>query len=395
LPGVNTDDYGIYGDAWTIGDNILSKGGVEVYNTKYKVPSEYNLSEIKQNISNSINSNKPNIKNIRAGQYVELYNPTSTSFKKAFDEGNNTLTTHAGIVTKGEDNKLYVEHNIHGKVYKEPLNDVINRKEGVRITRIIEPKFVSEKPIETEDYYTDAENLGIKFNKKSKGRNIADKNAYLFQKTLAINKPIIKKNFGIDDEDFKVINEVAYGVAANETYFGKAEGYKLKNNPTATLFDINKAFQQDSPKEIVQAGVTYTKAGRALKDLQEEKGKGDASRGWGQVKETDLFGKEYVEKSGINKAKEDSPEYGALTTVSSIASKYKVLSSLISEIGVNVSLPEFKSLLAISHNQGFGNIKKDLENYKRTGDYKYIKQYNDMSYPAGVRRYSQEYVTFK
>ena len=91
----------------------------------------------------------------------------------------------------------------------------------------------------------------------------------------------------------------------------------------------------------------------------------------------------------------DNPEYSALSTVSSIAAKYKVLSSLIAELDVNINRKEFEALLATSHNQGFNNIKKDLEEYKKTGDYKKITQYNDFRYPSNVRAFSDEYVTFK
>ena len=35
-------------------------------------------------------------------------------------------------------------------------------------------------------------NLGIEFNKKSRGQNIADENAYLFQKAIVVNKDNIQ-----------------------------------------------------------------------------------------------------------------------------------------------------------------------------------------------------------
>ena len=104
----------------------------------------------------------------------------------------------------------------------------------------------------------------------------------------------------------------------------------------------------------------------------------------------------YLQQTGnSNINKHDTPIYSALTTVSAVAAKYKVLSSIINEIGVTIKPKEFKALLAISHNQGFENIKKNLEQYKATGDYSVIEQYSNFRYPSTVRLYSEEYTTFK
>lgn len=392
--GINRDKIGAVGNAWTIGDNIISKGGKELFSTNYQKPKQFNVGEIKSRIEESL-KNKPDISIFKPGEYVELYYPSSTHYKEAFEEGGKSMTTHAGMITKDENGNLFVEHNIGGKINKDPLKDMINGKTYSRITRVVEPAYGDIK--ETKSSYTDATNLGIKFNKKSKGENIAGEDAYLYQKTILQNKDQIKTNFGLDDADFKLVNQIAYGVAANESYFGNAKGYRDKQEPTQLLADFSKSQKGSNIIKQINQAATYGKVGRTISNYLDKKdiSNYDMSSGWGQVKEEELFGKDYVNKTGLEKLNTDTPEYSALTTISSIAAKYKVLSSMISELGVDIKPKEFKALLATSHNQGFANIKKNLEEYKETGDYSKIEQYDNFQYPKGVRRYSEEYVTFQ
>lgn len=388
------DQIGIYGDAWTIRMNILNAGGIDIFNVNYTIPNKFDLTAIKTNIKKAITASSLPINDIVPGQYVELYNPNSDKFEIAYSEGakGGTITTHLGLITADKDNKLYVEHNVHGHIYKEPLEKFANHTaaNGVEITRIIQPNY--DKTIGTPKKgvgkYYDAENLGIEFKKESSGRGAGSPNAYLFQKTILLNKDIIEKNFGINDNDFKSINKIAYAVAALQTQFGNAPTYKEALNPTAIIYSTVYG------KTSIRSGIARGKVGRMIADVLDVVGVRDESKGYGQVKEEDLFGENYVKTTGIDKLKEDSPEYGALTTVSAIAAKYKVLSTLINDANVSIDKPEFESLLMIAHNQGFDNIKQDIINYKQTGNYNYIKQYDRMLYTKFAKQTIENHVRF-
>lgn len=396
--GINRDKIGAVGDAWTIGRNLVAKGGEVVYDVGYKKPKEYSRNLVESSIESAIKeSGVPDKSMFAPGQYVELYYKGSNSLQKAFEQGGKTATTHTGLVTEDNNGNLFIEHNVNGTIHKDPLDQMINGKKHSKITRVIQPKYQSTTSEESR--YVDMTNLGIEFNKKSRGQNIADENAYLFQKAIVVNKDNIQQNYGLDDEDFKIVNKIAYGVGANESYFGKAQGYQDKQNPRKLIADFSKTNIKDGIVPTIRTALTYSKLGRLGAEVMDKHDVADASRGWGQVKEEELFTPEYLESTGLQNKMDtqgtDNPEYSALSTVSSIAAKYKVLSSLIAELDVNINRKEFEALLATSHNQGFNNIKKDLEEYKKTGDYKKITQYNDFRYPSNVRAFSDEYVTFK
>jgi len=393
--GVDRSKYALYGDAWTAADMIKSGGAKEVYFSGYKKPSSYPGKNGMVNIiRESINNNPLDKDLLKSGQIVEILNPESSNFSKAYSQGKGgTATTHIGLIVKNDKGELVLEHNVHGTIHQDPIDKVLANKNGYKITRVLEAGF-SGTPEKSS--YVDASNLGITFNKKSRGHNIADKNAYLFQKTIVQNKNQIKNNFGLNDEEFKLVNQIAYGVAANESYFGKADLYKEKTNPSSAV--IAPAFAIKASENIkggIRNAVTYSKAGQFVADQLDKQDKRDSSKGWGQVKDEELFTQQYIHNTGIGEIENpDTPEYSALTTVSSIAAKYKVLSTLITSSGVKVKASEFKAMLAISHNQGFEKIKESLQKYKETGDYSYIEKYKDFRYPKNVKMYSEEYVTF-
>jgi len=388
------DAIGIYGDAWTIRRNLLASGGKEVFNVGYSIPTKFDLKAIKNNIATAIKKSTLPVNSLVPGQYVELYNPGSDKFKIAYSEGakGGTITTHVGIITADDKNNLYVEHNVHGKIYKERIEKFASHTaaNGVEITRVIQPAYNKSVgiPVRGIGRYYDASNLGVEFQKKSSGGGAGSANSYLFQKAIVVNKPIIQKNFGLNDTDFAIVNKIAYAVAAAQSQFGNAARYKDKVDPKALVY--SKSMSKGEFRE----GFSHSKLGRAVVDFLDDIDLRDESKGYGQVKEEDLFGKEYIERTGINKLDENSPEYGALTTASAIAAKYKVLSTIINEVGVSVDRPQFESLLIMAHNQGFDNIKQDLINYKKTGNYNYIKQYDKMIYSRIAKQTVEEHVKF-
>ena len=84
--GINRDKIGAVGDAWTIGRNLVAKGGEVVYDVGYKKPKEYSRNLVESSIESAIKeSGVPDKSMFAPGQYVELYYKGSNSLQKAFE----------------------------------------------------------------------------------------------------------------------------------------------------------------------------------------------------------------------------------------------------------------------------------------------------------------------
>jgi len=120
----------IGGDAWEIGDNIIKGSGTKLFSL-YDDKQNYfsGNGDLRQQTESAHQNWNPNLKQLRIGDVVGLYyapSPHQQELKTrtGVAEGYKgyQYNTHSGIVVgyDGNGNPI-VSHNIHGKVYNEPL----------------------------------------------------------------------------------------------------------------------------------------------------------------------------------------------------------------------------------------------------------------------------------
>lgn len=139
-----------YGDAWTFNSNILDFGGQEIFSIfpDKKPDIKGGAKEIERYIQDRIEkTDSLDYKKIKAGDTLNIFYPGSDFAEKAYNEGDKYFTSHAGIVKKDKKGNLFVEHNVGGKVYKNPLKDFVEGKvknksgKNMRITAVVRPNY--------------------------------------------------------------------------------------------------------------------------------------------------------------------------------------------------------------------------------------------------------------
>lgn len=113
---------GITGDAWTIDNKLPSQ-----YSSGYRMFDSLPDLKTEQEMVNLIGSklNDPKrveaVKNASPLAIVNIFNPTSSYTKQAWNESTNTPGTHVGYVVE-ENGEKFVVHSINGKSKKEPIS---------------------------------------------------------------------------------------------------------------------------------------------------------------------------------------------------------------------------------------------------------------------------------
>ena len=160
-------EQGLFGNAWTETQFIVNKGGKFMYNI-YDNPN-FSKKKIKADVGQirrAINSHThEGIGNYVAmeGDVVGLFYVNSGNHIKAYTETNSmkipAYHTHLGFI-RYINGEPYVEHNIHGKVYQERLDLVINNQSttGIKIAQIARPKYLVERSIGVYTNVTDFNN---------------------------------------------------------------------------------------------------------------------------------------------------------------------------------------------------------------------------------------------
>ena len=291
-PNVSRDEWnaktGITGDAWSIGKNIISKGGQEV---------------------------KP--KQVQAGDVITVYTHGISPFQKEADAAG-TGTTHVGIVDKvNPDGSYYILHNLHkgnkedgfeGREYRDLVkaNEIQGHSSPYTVKHIFRPNYGSvengEKKIVRED-------LAIRIDpKKSAALSTGDYNNFFtsasaktkletsFIKPLNDNKnkKVLSKVFNLGDDEYNSLAKASLGILGQETGFGTSAKYTT-------------GIKQTIAKSAHAVGLK----------------KDEASQGAGQLKYESNFGNDDVTELGITKDNFSDENNASLTTMYKLSKDYK------------------------------------------------------------------------
>ena len=289
-PNVSRKDWaeqtGLYGDAWDIGNNIISAGGSEIKTDK-----------------------------VKAGDSVTMYTGgLSTYMNEAKKAG--TDATHVGVVDKvNADGSYYILHNVHkvdplskvmskldpkhkskyvGMEYRELVKDgrIQNgqNNSGFEIRNAYRPDYKNIKSISkpntlrTDTSLIPTKSISPEIREASKD----------FINTInnQDNKKIIATKYGISENDYQSIAQATLGIIYQETKFGTSI--------------------KQLPKQI---GATLAKAVGYKKD--------EVSKGAGQVKYKTNFGDTDITEFGITEDNFTEDKNTPLVIMSIVTPYYK------------------------------------------------------------------------
>jgi len=287
------EDIGAYGDAWTIIDNMKAAGNTEVFNAFPKEKAQVSNPE---KFMDKITKDKLRLltpESFEDGDVIGLYYGGSPSTQKAYNESKRTFSTHSGIVKLDKDGNKFIEHNISGKIHREPIEDYlqdnVKNLKGlpIRVSSIIRPNY--NRGAEQGEVY-DSTAYNINFDNVTNPKTaFGKKEAALFGQFLVENKETIQRDFPINELEYNKLAKAAKVIAWKESYF--------QSNPKTKIKEIGG-------------------------NLRELAGKREASTGFTQLKDEENFDVTVRKNLGIDNEMLKTPQGSALATIYALNSRY-------------------------------------------------------------------------
>jgi hypothetical protein len=367
------EELGFKGDAWSISENLRAKGGKLIF---AGLPER---SEVALRPGDNINSylkttlNSPDIKGslqtmsnngeIKPGDVVNIFYEGSPSDTKAFNQSKEVngrfFTTHVGVIKADDNGKLYVEHNIHKKIHKDPLQDFIDGKvagNGKNKVSLI-------SGITRPNYYQGVDNNGAikpegisyyqteygKFNPKgalankddSAGQMVSGKNVYDYLSVIEHNKDAILKDIPITDNEFGKLMRVARIIPVKET---SASADPLKLNMRA--IDDEGYFKVNTS---------------VLKPLENLGLRDEVSMGFTRLKdESNLNPKLRSALYNDDDTQLDNPVKAGIPTFYVLSKNYLYLKEVMNQYGVKMTSDQLAKLAGLGYNQSIGKIASQV-----------------------------------
>ena len=202
---------GVYGNAWTMPENIVNAGGKEIFNI-YKSKQFKNIKSGKELYSvtkNYLNRNNIDYSSLKKGDVVGIFMPSSSHHDDVLKTGT-TYNTHIGIIVGfDENNKPIVEHTVGGRVFRDSIDKIKGSMYGkAQVTVAVRPNYkqISEIKLDT--------NAKSKFNVSEKYQNADMENFIL---GMAQGENSISKIY--PDVPMDIIQQIAIAVQKRETNF--------------------------------------------------------------------------------------------------------------------------------------------------------------------------------
>jgi hypothetical protein len=341
------DENQVRGDAWTMNSSIVKNGGETLYNVLGKKPES--VKNVKSFVEDKIKSSQ-NIdsKKLKAGDIVHMYYEKSGNFDKAYKEGDDIFSTHVGILKEDDKGNLVVEHNVHGKVYKNKITDFNNKyaKAGsskIAITGISRPKYNKKDGKDEKVEYIETSSVN-----KLNTDYVSNKNSPFFkevlplaQESLSVNKNKILSDIPISSKEYDNLEKAIISIMWKESYGNvKVDNPDLKG-------DNYEAYLKKSFAPIAEK-VFNRESSKGLTQLKGDKNINS------------------VIKSNILKNEEDlyDPKKSAVVSLYSLSSKYIYLRDLVAKEDLKISPDELTKLAMLSWNEPINKVGESLSKYK-------------------------------
>lgn len=334
---------GAYGDAWTIHANLMGSGATSIYNV---FPGKKDTVSSPERYLSKLTDKKVPLeeKDLKPGDVVNMYYGGSPNVRKAYNEGSSVWSTHVGIVKQDDKGNLFVEHNVSGKIRKEPISKLLNnesvneKNKPLRITAITRPAYGFENSAEV--YEPTSTELDFK-NVTNTGTSLGSKQAAEFTQVLVNNKDVLLKDIPITGTEFDNL------VKATRVIGWKESNYQ--SNPKGKVKDF-------------------------LSDAREALNIREASKGYTQLKDEENLDESLRTNLNINNETLADNKKSAVATMYALSTKYLKIKESLSK-DVRLTPDELAQLALISWNEPVDMVIKTANKYKSLD--KIIKAYQD------------------
>jgi hypothetical protein len=380
------EELGFKGDAWTLSENIQNKGGRLVFSgiperTSVPLSPKATENEVSNYLKTTLNTDatkgqlREMLKNgqIKPGDVVNIFYEGSPSTKKAWNQtqpgSNRFFTTHVGIVKADDNGKLYIEHNVHKDLQKQPIEDFIegkvmgnSRNKVSLIAGITRPNYFDgvendgRVPAAGISYYqTEYGQFNPKGALASKtdyaGKSVSGESTYKFLSVIEKNKDAVLKDIPITENEFGKLMRVARVIPTLETY---------------AKTDAKTANERNIPGTKLYVEVDALKAGEAL-GLRDE-----VSMGFTRLKDEANLNENLRQKLYNNDDYQlNDPTKAALPTFYTLSKNYLYLKEVANEYELNITSDQLAKLAGLSYNQSIGKVAAEL--IQKGGYDNYIK----------------------
>jgi hypothetical protein len=340
----------VRGDAWTMDKNIIDAGGKTMYSVfgENKPKLQENTGSIKRYIQEKLaNRPKVDISKLKEGDIVSMYYDKSPNFIKAYKESSKTFTTHIGILKKDKNNNLYVEHNVHGKIFRNPISEALKGTNAgnskIQISAITRPKYNLEDLNSIVDTKSTSSNQAVNYDKvKNPNSPFIKGNLPVFQEAITRNKKVILKDVPINEREFNNLEKAATSIAWKESY---------------------------GNQNVDDTGLTTVKgAKKLLGTIGENLGLKELSRGFTQLKDEKNLNSNLRNRILQNDKDLSDPKKSAIASFYSLASKYLYLRDLSKKNSIKMSDSDLTKLSMLSWNEDIKVVGDSIVKYKNYDD---------------------------
>ena len=372
---------GFTGPAWHVSDNIQNKGGSLLFAglPERSALKLKNKDEINSFVKNELvkpettaalqslvgNGNIYGTSKVKPGDVVNIFYEGSNYAEEAYNQtaanNNRLFTTHVGIVKADDQGNLYVEHNIHGDVKKDPIGNFLtgkvkgNGKNKVSlISGITRPKYFNKVsgdaslPVGGIEYYQTDEGQfnpeGVFATKDYLAQSVSGKQTYELLKTIEKNKNGLLKDIPISEGEFSKLLRVTRALPTLETY--------SKSEPL-TQWEKDKKSLQDTFYKEKSMGIT-------------------------KLKDESNLGENLRKKLITSDEELDNPVKAALPTFYSLSKNYLYLKDVANKYKIDINTDELAKLAGISWNQSVSRIAAELV---KSGSYDDYVRYRESKAP--------------
>jgi hypothetical protein len=266
-------------NAWDVEHNLIQAGGLPVFSYADNVGGSFKHSKFDDWSKYGV----------KIGDVVGLHNNEYTDSPISSGKSKNK-SRHVGVVVGyGENDIPMVQHNIHGKEYLEPINDIAgsrNHFANYYVNSITRPKGLVEEPIDVESH--NKEIKGIKFDPNYDPNYTDTEKGFL--SGLNDSKERVMQVTGMGEEDFIKYAQMAFGILQMES---------------------------DGDREDLY---TYLKAKNMASGFREVFTGEEPSKGWTQIKH---YPKDKARQLGVTELLD--PKQSAIATVLTLWEKDKRL----------------------------------------------------------------------
>lgn len=346
------DKAGLYGDAWTIHNNLINSNAESIFNVfEGKNVNNINNPDIYANRLTKNAAQQIPIEKIKPGDFVNMYYSNSHYTNQAYrNRGDEIFTTHSGLIKQDKNGKKYVEHNIGGKIYKEPLKSFKNDEvkingHVIRISAVTRPKYYGSK---AKNKYLYQEQDGHQLNWANitnMNTTFGTKESAIYNQFITNNKKVFIEDMPVNEDEFYYLSKAAKVIPWKETDYGKVNNSKVK------------------AREF----------GGKIRELA---GIRESSEGLAKIKDEENFDDEIRKNLNINNETMNIPETAAIATMYGLVTRYTAIKLSIKDRN-KYNVDELSQLALLSWNEPIHKVIETANKYDNMNDVinAYIKAY--------------------